>query len=118
MFSFGYSFFLSGPIIGYTSLSYFYIFSIVFACLHPVGRNSMRANAAKFVIMNCLFIFSSCFVLIHNRFGVSPLTDGIPLFFENGINTGIFIFWGAVRIVYECHKLFETSFAAHTKTFA
>ena len=24
---------------------------------------SMRANAAKFVIMNCLFIFSSCFVL-------------------------------------------------------
>lgn len=30
MFSFGYSFFLSGPIIGYTSLSYFYIFSIVF----------------------------------------------------------------------------------------
>lgn len=25
MFSFGYSFFLSGPIIGYTSLSYFYI---------------------------------------------------------------------------------------------
>src|SRR5574344_1320830 len=88
------------------------------ACLHPVGRNSMRANAAKFVIMNCLFIFSSCFVLIHNRVGVSPLTDGIPLFFENGINTGIFIFWGAVRIVYECHKLFETSFAAHTKTFA
>ena len=62
--------------------------------------------------------FSSCFVLIHNRFGVSPLTDGIPLFFENGINTGIFIFGGAVRIVYECHKLFETSFAAHTKTFA
>ena len=39
-------------------------------------------------------------------------------FRENGINTGIFIFWGAVRIVYECHKLFETSFAAHTKTFA
>ena len=34
MFSFGYSFFLSGPIIGYTSLSYFYIFSIVFYMIH------------------------------------------------------------------------------------
>ena len=33
MFSFGYSFFLSGPIIGYTSLS-FYIFSIVFYMIH------------------------------------------------------------------------------------
>ena len=34
MFSFGYSFFLSDPIIGYTSLSYFYIFSIVFYMIH------------------------------------------------------------------------------------
>lgn len=40
MFSFGYSFFLSGPIIGYTSLSYFYIFSIVFYMIHyPKIRN-------------------------------------------------------------------------------
>lgn len=31
-------------------------------------RQKTAANAAKFVIMNCLFIFSSCFVLIHGSY--------------------------------------------------
>lgn len=45
MFSFGYSFFLSGPIIGYTSLSYFYIFSIVFYMIHyfdTIAKGTVR----------------------------------------------------------------------------
>lgn len=51
MFSFGYSFFLSGPIIGYTSLSYFYIFSIVFYMIHyfdTIGVASLQKKRRLF----------------------------------------------------------------------
>ena len=53
MFSFGYSFFLSGPIIGYTSLSYFYIFSIVFYMIHYVSTQ-FRASPFERALFSAL----------------------------------------------------------------
>ena len=60
MFSFGYSFFLSDPIIGYTSLSYFYIFSISFfmSIMYPTqfslalkGLGDQTKSGSAFLVM-------------------------------------------------------------------
>ena len=58
---------------------------ILFAVRLPAsGRQEQHEGKCVEIRDNelLLFIFSSCFVLIHNRFGMSPLTDGIPLFFR------------------------------------
>jgi len=55
MFSFGYSFFLSGPIIGYTSLSYFYIFpESVFLGIEAPTTLQMPYTKAPLLRANCM----------------------------------------------------------------
>ncbi len=65
MFSFGYSFFLSGPIIGYTSLSYFYIFSIVFYMIHYFDTIAKHPFLVALQILKQFF----CYILFGSEVG-------------------------------------------------